>query len=164
MAKKGAGGEESVVVPGQTEEAKQGPPRKRNPCPGIRCVGGRIYDPENGKTCHQVSACRRASPPSFWICRGRIWLTLCYCFRYALAVSSEDDGLRGGLHAAPEEGALSNPLLPQVPVQQVNDDFFAQFQAIIISVVEQTDHRRAPWSDLVCFFVACLGMARTPRT
>ncbi|KAM3208737.1 hypothetical protein ACQJBY_063434 [Aegilops geniculata] len=53
MAKKGAGGEESVVVPGQTEEAKQGPPRKRNPCPGIRCVGGRIYDPENGKTCHQ---------------------------------------------------------------------------------------------------------------
>ncbi|KAM3188776.1 hypothetical protein ACQJBY_067627 [Aegilops geniculata] len=53
MAKKGAGGEESVVVPAHTEEAKQGPPRKRNPCPGIRCVGGRIYDPENGKTCHQ---------------------------------------------------------------------------------------------------------------
>nr|XP_040253124.1 uncharacterized protein LOC109734074 isoform X1 [Aegilops tauschii subsp. strangulata] len=53
MAKKGAGGEESVVVPAQTEQAKQGPPRKRNPCPGIRCVGGRIYDPENGKTCHQ---------------------------------------------------------------------------------------------------------------
>ncbi|KAE8785677.1 hypothetical protein D1007_40582 [Hordeum vulgare] len=54
MAKKGAGGEECVVVvPAQTEEPKQGPPRKRNPCPGIRCVGGRIYDPENGKTCHQ---------------------------------------------------------------------------------------------------------------
>ncbi|XP_044431571.1 uncharacterized protein [Triticum aestivum] len=53
MAKKGAGGKESVVVPAQMEEAQQGPPRKRNPCPGIRCVGGRIYDPENGKTCHQ---------------------------------------------------------------------------------------------------------------
>ncbi|KAM3208736.1 hypothetical protein ACQJBY_063434 [Aegilops geniculata] len=53
MSKKGTGGEESVVVSAQTRKAKRGPPRKRNPCPGIRCVGGRIYDPENGKTCHQ---------------------------------------------------------------------------------------------------------------
>ena len=42
MAKKGAGGKESVVVPAQMEEAQQGPPRKRNPCPGIRAVGGQI--------------------------------------------------------------------------------------------------------------------------
>ncbi|KAF8662405.1 hypothetical protein HU200_055985 [Digitaria exilis] len=27
--------------------------KKRNPTPGVRVVGGRIYDPENGKTCHQ---------------------------------------------------------------------------------------------------------------
>uniref|UniRef100_A0A453R8P5 Uncharacterized protein n=1 Tax=Aegilops tauschii subsp. strangulata TaxID=200361 RepID=A0A453R8P5_AEGTS len=70
MSKKGTDGEESMVVSAQTRKAKRGPPRKRNPCPGIRRVGGRIYDPKNGKTCHQVSVCRRASPPSFWICRG----------------------------------------------------------------------------------------------
>lgn len=28
--------------------------RKRSKAPGIRVVGGRIYDPQNGKTCHQV--------------------------------------------------------------------------------------------------------------
>ncbi|CAM0949308.1 unnamed protein product [Alopecurus aequalis] len=49
----GAVGEESVVVPGQTQEIKKAASRKRNPCPGVRLVGGRIYDPENGKTCHQ---------------------------------------------------------------------------------------------------------------
>ncbi|AQK52851.1 Cell division cycle-associated 7-like protein [Zea mays] len=27
--------------------------KKRNPAPGVRVVGRRIYDPENGKTCHQ---------------------------------------------------------------------------------------------------------------
>ncbi|KAM0924155.1 hypothetical protein ACQ4PT_005124 [Festuca glaucescens] len=53
MAKKGAAGEESVVVPEQTQEIKEVAPKKRNPCPGIRLVGNRIYDPENGKTCHQ---------------------------------------------------------------------------------------------------------------
>ncbi|KAF5182323.1 Cell division cycle-associated 7-like protein [Thalictrum thalictroides] len=29
------------------------PPRKRTKSPGVRVVGGRIYDSENGKTCHQ---------------------------------------------------------------------------------------------------------------
>lgn len=28
--------------------------KKRNPAPGVRVVGRRIYDSENGKTCHQV--------------------------------------------------------------------------------------------------------------
>lgn len=37
-----------VILP----EAKA---KKRNPAPGVRVVGRRIYDPENGKTCHQVS-------------------------------------------------------------------------------------------------------------
>ncbi|TVU32256.1 hypothetical protein EJB05_23980, partial [Eragrostis curvula] len=36
-----------VIAP---PEAK---PRKRNPAPGVRVVGRRIYDPANGKTCHQ---------------------------------------------------------------------------------------------------------------
>lgn len=27
---------------------------KRTKSPGVRVVGGRIYDSENGKTCHQV--------------------------------------------------------------------------------------------------------------
>ncbi|KAK6152892.1 hypothetical protein DH2020_012531 [Rehmannia glutinosa] len=31
-------------------------PAKRNKSPGIRVVGGRIYDSVNGKTCHQVSS------------------------------------------------------------------------------------------------------------
>ncbi|CAM0945829.1 unnamed protein product [Alopecurus aequalis] len=53
MGKKGAGGEESVVVPEQMQEVKEAAPWKRNTCPGVRLVGGRIYDPENGKTCHQ---------------------------------------------------------------------------------------------------------------
>lgn len=29
-------------------------PAKRNNCPGVRLVGGRIYDSVQGKTCHQV--------------------------------------------------------------------------------------------------------------
>jgi hypothetical protein len=29
--------------------------KKCNPVPKVRVVGCRIYDPDNGKTCHQVS-------------------------------------------------------------------------------------------------------------
>ncbi|OVA14673.1 hypothetical protein BVC80_1817g12 [Macleaya cordata] len=29
-------------------------PAKRTKCPGVCVIGGRIYDFENGKTCHQV--------------------------------------------------------------------------------------------------------------
>jgi hypothetical protein len=36
--------------------------KKRNPAPGVRVVGGRIYDPENGKTCHQVCESFRPLP------------------------------------------------------------------------------------------------------
>ncbi|KAK3152897.1 hypothetical protein QOZ80_2BG0165030 [Eleusine coracana subsp. coracana] len=36
------------VIPPSEAKAK-----KRNPTPGVRMVGRRIYDPENGKTCHQ---------------------------------------------------------------------------------------------------------------
>jgi hypothetical protein len=33
----------------------EGKVKKRNPAPGVRVIGRRIYDPEHGKTCHQVS-------------------------------------------------------------------------------------------------------------
>jgi hypothetical protein len=138
MANKGAAGEESVVLPEQKQEIKEAAPKKRNPCPGVRLIGKRIYDPENGKTCHQVSTCCRPSHP-FWICRfplghrwgRRIWL-IHSCFGHPLAVPSENNGLCGGLQAAAEEGALSNPLLPQVPAQQVQEfllDTFSLEQA-----------------------------------
>jgi hypothetical protein len=68
MANKGPAVQESVVLPEQTQEIKEAAPKKRNPCPGVRLIGKRIYDPENGKTCHQVSTCHRPSPP-FWICK-----------------------------------------------------------------------------------------------
>nr|GEX42725.1 zinc-finger domain of monoamine-oxidase A repressor R1 [Tanacetum cinerariifolium] len=37
------------------DEAKKEmkPQKKRNKAPGVRVVGGRVYDSENGKTCHQ---------------------------------------------------------------------------------------------------------------
>lgn len=39
---------------------------KRNKCPGIRVVGNRIYDSQNGKTCHQVIS---FFPFSVWFTR-----------------------------------------------------------------------------------------------
>lgn len=44
----------------ETEKRKQvdddnGHQPKRTKCPGVRLVGSRIYDSENGKTCHQVT-------------------------------------------------------------------------------------------------------------
>lgn len=41
------------------DQASSAAPQKekessRTKCPGVRVVGGRIYDSENGKTCHQV--------------------------------------------------------------------------------------------------------------
>ena len=30
--------------------------KSRSKRPGVRVVGGRIYDSENGKTCHQVTS------------------------------------------------------------------------------------------------------------
>lgn len=41
----------SQVVDG---EGGNGNKAKRAKCPGVRVVGNRIYDSENGKTCHQV--------------------------------------------------------------------------------------------------------------
>nr|GEV20219.1 zinc-finger domain of monoamine-oxidase A repressor R1 [Tanacetum cinerariifolium] len=37
----------------QSESTLPKIPKKRNKSPGVRCIGGRIYDSENGKTCHQ---------------------------------------------------------------------------------------------------------------
>ncbi|KAG8373717.1 hypothetical protein BUALT_Bualt11G0053800 [Buddleja alternifolia] len=40
-------------VSGKKENVGPSSPPKRNKCPGVRVVGGRIYDSINGKTCHQ---------------------------------------------------------------------------------------------------------------
>lgn len=39
------------MVTQKDEDLKQ---PKRSKDPGVRVVGGRIYDSQNGKTCHQV--------------------------------------------------------------------------------------------------------------
>lgn len=41
----------------QKEKPEKGisSPAKRNNNPGIRLIHGRLYDSENGKTCHQVT-------------------------------------------------------------------------------------------------------------
>lgn len=38
---------------GQQTSIPSSPPVKRSKCPGVRVIGNRIYDSENGKTCHQ---------------------------------------------------------------------------------------------------------------
>ncbi|OIT21514.1 PREDICTED: uncharacterized protein LOC109218827 [Nicotiana attenuata] len=42
-------------------------PAKRNNCPGVRLVGGRIYDSFNGKTCHQ---CRQKTMDYMAACKN----------------------------------------------------------------------------------------------
>ncbi|KAJ8434300.1 hypothetical protein Cgig2_009275 [Carnegiea gigantea] len=37
----------------ETKKEEVPKPSKRTKCPGVRVVGGRIYDSQNGKTCHQ---------------------------------------------------------------------------------------------------------------
>ncbi|KAJ4972521.1 hypothetical protein NE237_005695 [Protea cynaroides] len=41
---------------------------KRTKCPGVRVIGGRIYDSENGKTCHQ---CRQKTMDFSAACKNR---------------------------------------------------------------------------------------------
>ncbi|KQJ94473.1 hypothetical protein BRADI_3g10737v3 [Brachypodium distachyon] len=89
-AAKGACREESVAVPEQTEEVKAAAPRKRNPCPGLRSVGGRIYDPENGKTCHQ---CRQKTTDFAVSCKQPQKRGLCpihFCHKCLLNRYGED--------------------------------------------------------------------------
>ncbi|KAF9618267.1 hypothetical protein IFM89_000902 [Coptis chinensis] len=42
-------------------------PRKRTKSPGVRVIGGRIYDSQNGKTCHQ---CRQKTMDFVAACKG----------------------------------------------------------------------------------------------
>ncbi|KAL6877571.1 hypothetical protein ACP4OV_012786 [Aristida adscensionis] len=68
---------EEVAAP----EAKA---KKRNPEPGVRVVGGRIYDPENGKTCHQ---CRQKTMDFAVACKQLKKRGLCpikYCSKCLL--------------------------------------------------------------------------------
>lgn len=41
-----------VIEDGSNDD--DGNKAKRAKCPGVRVVGNRIYDSENGKSCHQV--------------------------------------------------------------------------------------------------------------
>ncbi|CAN6445726.1 unnamed protein product [Victoria cruziana] len=43
----------STVASGQAADPSISSPRKRTKDPGVRIVGGRIYDSQNGRTCHQ---------------------------------------------------------------------------------------------------------------
>ncbi|XP_042519407.1 uncharacterized protein LOC122093188 [Macadamia integrifolia] len=71
---------ESDPVQNQQEEAPLLPqppsysPSKRTKCPGVRVVGGRIYDRENGKTCHQ---CRQKTMDFSASCKNRKNDNLC---------------------------------------------------------------------------------------
>lgn len=76
---------------------------KRTKNPGVRVVGGRIYDSEHGKTCHQVFECRFLSKApifSFHITNDFEF------FSCLVAVSTKDEGLCGCLQADEEVQAL----------------------------------------------------------
>ncbi|KAF9619064.1 hypothetical protein IFM89_004422 [Coptis chinensis] len=45
------------------------PTSKRNSCPGVRIRGGRIFDSQNGKTCHQ---CRQKTMDFVAVCKRQI--------------------------------------------------------------------------------------------
>lgn len=52
-----AASDQMLKSPKKKDAQKDAPlssPAKRNKSPGIRLIHGRIYDPINGKTCHQV--------------------------------------------------------------------------------------------------------------
>ncbi|XP_047333742.1 uncharacterized protein LOC124937516 [Impatiens glandulifera] len=53
-------------------EEKQKQKRKRNENPGVRIIGNRIYDSENGKTCHQINAFEDQ------LCRYRLCISKLY--------------------------------------------------------------------------------------
>ncbi|XP_047312782.1 uncharacterized protein LOC124916092 [Impatiens glandulifera] len=53
------------VAPALAPEKTQ--TKKRNGCPGVRVVGGRIYDSQNGKTCHQ---CRQKTMDIMASCKN----------------------------------------------------------------------------------------------
>ncbi|XP_038691598.1 uncharacterized protein LOC119989899 isoform X2 [Tripterygium wilfordii] len=48
--------------------------RSRNNCPGVRLIGGRIYDSENGKTCHQ---CRQKTRDFSAQCKNQKGKKIC---------------------------------------------------------------------------------------
>lgn len=65
LQKKEINSQENVLPPS---------PLKRNRSPGIRVVGGRIYDPVNGKTCHQVQLTISIKPFFRFLVISLIWV------------------------------------------------------------------------------------------
>ncbi|CAK9153081.1 unnamed protein product [Ilex paraguariensis] len=52
----------------QSDDEGIASPRKRSKCPGVRVVGGRIYDSQNGKSCHQ---CRQKTMDFVAVCKNQ---------------------------------------------------------------------------------------------
>ncbi|XP_047312784.1 uncharacterized protein LOC124916095 [Impatiens glandulifera] len=67
------------VAPALAPEKTQ--TKKRNGCPGVRVVGGRIYDSQNGKTCHQ---CRQKTMDIMASCKNEKQCNLKYCHKCLL--------------------------------------------------------------------------------
>ncbi|KAK9272138.1 hypothetical protein L1049_002508 [Liquidambar formosana] len=57
---------------------------KRTKCPGIRVKGGRIYDSENGKTCHQCRQKTRDFVASCKVMKGKKQCTISFCHKCLL--------------------------------------------------------------------------------
>ncbi|KAF8407850.1 hypothetical protein HHK36_006987 [Tetracentron sinense] len=80
-----------IEVQTQSDNAQQQPlplpcssPAKRTKSPGVRVIGGRIYDSENGKTCHQ---CRQKTRDFVASCknqRGNKLCTIMFCHKCLL--------------------------------------------------------------------------------
>ncbi|XP_072961193.1 uncharacterized protein [Typha angustifolia] len=68
----------------QPQDPTSAEPRKRTKDPGVRVVGGRIYDSENGKTCHQ---CRQKTRDFAAFCKrmkGNKMCTIKFCHKCLL--------------------------------------------------------------------------------
>ncbi|XP_073127846.1 uncharacterized protein [Henckelia pumila] len=74
-SKKPSGSVENVVISS---------PSKRNKSPGVRLVGGRIYDPVNGKTCHQCRQKTRDFVASCTIQRNNKPCPIMFCHKCLL--------------------------------------------------------------------------------
>ncbi|CAI9113628.1 OLC1v1014263C1 [Oldenlandia corymbosa var. corymbosa] len=76
--------ETAEVVSNELSITGSSAPRKRNKSPGIRIIGGRIYDSLNGKSCHQ---CRQKTMDFSVSCKNHTrekQCTLHYCHRCLL--------------------------------------------------------------------------------
>ncbi|EEF45639.1 ubiquitin-protein ligase, putative [Ricinus communis] len=67
-----------VVVDGQVKKENK---KSRSKCPGVRVIHGRIYDSDNGKTCHQCRQKTRDFAAECKILKGNKQCTIKYCHK-----------------------------------------------------------------------------------